>query len=263
MCDRTTLALWIWGSQIWSYLPLLWALIPFFNIWKFIRVPLRPLVPAGQEMSVSQLVRSPLFFLALVLMVCAGAAELTMSQWSSLFAEMGLGVPKVVGDLVGPALFAFFMVVGRTAYGIWGRRSTCTTLALSGVLCMFCYGLTVFSQAPLFSLLGAAFCGLAVSLMWPGTLSLTAAQFPRGGTAMFGILAVFGNSGASLGPWLTGMVSDLSQSSHLVQSWSAAWGMGLEQAGLRVGLMTGLFFPCDAGGSSGLKRKTASLGVPS
>ncbi|NLM40986.1 MAG: MFS transporter [Firmicutes bacterium] len=261
----TTLALWIWGSQIWFYLPLLWALIPFFNIWKFIRVPLRPLVPAGQEMSVSQLVRSPLFFLALVLMVCAGAAELTMSQWSSLFAEMGLGVPKVVGDLVGPALFAFFMVVGRTAYGIWGQKINLhNALALSGVLCMFCYGLTVFSQAPLFSLLGAAFCGLAVSLMWPGTLSLTAAQFPRGGTAMFGILAVFGNSGASLGPWLTGMVSDLSQSSHLVQSWSAAWGMGLEQAGLRVGLMTGLFFPLVMlVGVLALKRKTASLGVPS
>ena len=53
-------------------------------------------------------------------MLSAGASELTMSQWSSLFAEMGLGVPKVVGDLVGPALFAFFMVVGRTIYGLRG-----------------------------------------------------------------------------------------------------------------------------------------------
>jgi len=258
----TTLALWVLGTRIWFYLPLLWSLVPLYNIVRFTRVPLRPLVPAGQEMPVLELVRSPLFFLALVLMVCAGAAELTMSQWSSLFAEMGLGVPKVVGDLVGPALFAFFMVMGRTAFGTLGKKINLhNALALSSVFCMACYGLTVFSQSPLFSLLGAAFSGLAVSLMWPGTLSLTSAQFPRGGTAMFGILAIFGNLGASLGPWLTGIISDLSQSSDLVRRWSVATGMGLEQAGLRAGLMTGLFFPLVMlVGVLALKRTTRSMG---
>jgi len=57
---------------------------------------------------------------ALILILCAGASELTMSQWSSLFAEKGLQVSKVVGDLLGPCLFAVFMGIGRTIYGKLG-----------------------------------------------------------------------------------------------------------------------------------------------
>ena len=61
-----------------------------------------------------------IFFLAGV-MLCAGAAELTMSQWSSLFAERALGVSKVWGDLAGPCLFAILMGVGRIIYGLGGK----------------------------------------------------------------------------------------------------------------------------------------------
>ena len=101
----TTLAVWIFGSSIWFYIPVFWALVPFYTMLKFTRVPLLTLVPEGEEMPISQLFRAPLFLIGLLLMLSAGASELTMSQWSSLFAEMGLGVPKLVGDLVGPALF--------------------------------------------------------------------------------------------------------------------------------------------------------------
>lgn len=240
----TTLVLWALGTHLWPYLPLLWALIPLFNLFRFLRVPLLPLVPEGERMPAAQLFSSPLFFLCLLLMISAGAAELTMSQWSSLFAEMGLGVPKVLGDLVGPALFALFMVAGRTAYGVLGERiSLRQVIMVSCVFCLVCYAVTVFSPLPVLSLLGAALCGLSVSLMWPGTLSLASAQFPKGGTTLFGLLAVFGNVGGSLGPWLTGLVSDLSQRSQLIQHWSVSRGMGLDQAGLRAGLLMGSIFP--------------------
>lgn len=254
----TTLILWVLGKHIWYYVPLFWALIPLYNAVKFTRVPLLTLVPEGQKMTISELFGSRVFLLALLLMVSAAASELTMSQWASLFAEMGLGVPKVVGDLVGPALFAFFMVVVRTAYGLWGDRIDLhKALKASSLLCILCYALAVFSTAPLLSLLGAAFCGVAVSLMWPGTLSLTSARFPRGGTAMFGLLAIFGGLGSSLGPWLTGLVSHLSQRSAVVQSWSSARGFSLEQAGLRAGLLVGIIFPALMFmGTSALQRRT-------
>ena len=259
----TTLILWVFGRQMWFYLPLFWALIPLYNLFQFMRVPMRELVPKGEEMSILELFRSPVFFLSLLLMICAGAAELTMSQWSSLFAEMGLGVPKVVGDLVGPALFAFFMVVGRTPYGMRGGAINLTKALRAGcLLCIACYALTVFSSLPFFSLLGASLCGLSVSLMWPGILSLSAARFPRGGTAMFGILAISGTLGCSLGPWLTGLVSDLSQNSAIVQNWSASRGFGLEQAGLRTGLLVGIVFPIlMLVGMAALQRLSAGGGL--
>ena len=68
-----------------------------------------------------------------------GAAELTVSQWSSLFAEKGLAISKFVGDLLGPGLFAVFMGTGRMLYGIFGSKINlrgaligCSTL---GVVC--------------------------------------------------------------------------------------------------------------------------------
>lgn len=195
-------------------------------------------------MSVATLLRLPVFRLSLVLIFAAGAAELTMAQWSSLFAEVGLGVPKVVGDLVGPALFALFMAIGRTIFGVWGERINLQKAIQAGsLLAIICYALAVFSNVRILALLGASLCGLAVSLMWPGTYSLTSARIPRGGTAMFGFLAIFGNLGGAIGPWVTGFVSDFSQRSAWIQNVSISSGLGLEQVGLRAGLLTGIVFP--------------------
>jgi hypothetical protein len=80
-------------------------------------------VPDEHRTTIRELFSTSTFVMALVLMTCAGAAELTMSQWSSLFAEQGLGLPKVWGDLAGPGLFAVLMGSGRFAYGLWGEKS--------------------------------------------------------------------------------------------------------------------------------------------
>ena len=142
-------------------------------------------------------------------MLSAGAAELTMSQWSSLFAEQGLGVSKVWGDLAGPCLFAVLMGIGRIAYGLWGEKvPLLPALVCCGTLATLCYLVATLSADPVLSLVGCAVCGLAVSLLWPGTFSLAAARFPLGGAAMFGVLAVFGDAGGAGGPWITGAVAE-------------------------------------------------------
>ena len=177
-------------------------------------------------MSIGELLSTRGFVIALLLMLCAGASEITMSQWSSLFAESGLQVPKVVGDLLGPCLFAVLMGIGRSIYGIWGHKINLNrALMASGILCVICYAVTIFVQNPFISLLGCAVTGLSVSLMWPGTFSLTSATYPMGGTAMFGMLAIFGDIGAAVGPWIAGVVSD---------------AVGL---GLKAGLLVAIVFP--------------------
>ena len=42
---------------------------------------------------------------------------------------------------------------------------------------------------------------------------------------------------------LTGVISDWSQSSALIQQWGTARGLRLEQIGLRAGLLLGMVFP--------------------
>lgn len=240
----TTLLLnWI-GGERWWLLPVLWALVPLYNLVRFLQVPLLPTVAEEVRTPIRGLLSSPIFQIALVLMVCAGASELTMSQWSSLFAERALGLPKVAGDLLGPSLFAVFMGVGRTLYGMYGNRIEIrNAMLLSGLLCIVCYAVTVFSPNPVLALLGLTFCGFAVSLMWPGTYSLSAARFPFGGVAMFGMLAVMGDLGAATGPWIAGFASDLAQRSVTLTTWSAQYGLAPEQLGLRAGLLVAMVFP--------------------
>ena len=201
-------------------------------------------VPEEKLMTVGQLCKNKLFLLMLVVMLCAGASELTMSQWSSLFAETGLGVSKTLGDLLGPCLFAALMGTGRLLYGLYGSRLNLrNSLIFCGCLCILCYLTTVFAPHPLLSLVGCAVCGFSVSLMWPGAFSDTAARFPMGGTAMFGMMAVFGDLGASLGPWMSGVVSDLSQKTNLLQQIQSSTGEELSQLGLKTGLLAAVIFP--------------------
>ena len=240
----STLLLTFLGTDIWMWLPIGWAVLPFANLFFFMKVPLVPPVPEEKLMTVGQLCKNKLFLLMLVVMLCAGASELTMSQWSSLFAETGLGVSKTLGDLLGPCLFAALMGTGRLLYGLYGSRLNLrNSLIFCGCLCILCYLTTVFAPHPLLSLVGCAVCGFSVSLMWPGAFSDTAARFPMGGTAMFGMMAVFGDLGASLGPWMSGVVSDLSQKTNLLQQIQSSTGEELSQLGLKTGLLAAVIFP--------------------
>jgi fucose permease len=240
----TTLLLQIFGNGIWRLLPIIWALVPLYNALVFAKVPLMPPLADHEKTPMRQLLRSRVFPVALLLMLCAGASELTMSQWSSLFAEKGLQIPKIWGDLLGPCLFALFMGGARSFFGIQGHKIRLKhALLASSLLCVASYLLAVFVRQPVLALLACAFCGLTVGLMWPGTFSLTAAAYPKGGTIMFGFLALFGDLGGSVGPWLAGWTSDLAQGSAKLLAIGGASGLNAEQIGLKAGLLTGVIFP--------------------
>ena len=198
------------GVANWRILPLLWALIPFFNTFFFAKVPIRTLDEDNTPVPLRQLFGIKLFWLFLILMLCAGASELAMSQWASLFAEEGLGVSKTFGDLLGPCAFAVLMGSARVFFGFYGEKIDLRkAIALSGVLCVISYMTAVFAPVPVISLIGCAVCGLSVGIMWPGTFSLASRHCPQGGTAMFAILALAGDVGCAAGPAMAGFVSDL------------------------------------------------------
>ena len=165
-----------------------------------------------------------------------------MSQWSSLFAEKGLGVSKVVGDLLGPCLFAILMGIGRTIYGILGNKVQIErALLYSGLLCVICYLVTALAFNPFLSLLGCAVCGLSISLMWPGTFSMSAKYYQQGGVMMFVLLAIAGDVGASIGPWIAGIISDIVQTMNGIDQYMIS--LSAEQVGLKAGLLVAIIFP--------------------
>lgn len=238
----STVFLRVAGRQVWYLLPLLWALVPAFNFVMFLRAPLVPIPSDETGASLKSLFSAPMLVVCFIVMVCSGASELSMAQWASLFAEKALGVPKMIGDLAGPCLFALLMGLTR-AFGsrLSEKYDFTRLLSVSAALCVGCYALTVFSPLPVFSLLGCAMTGLSIALMWPTTLSLAASRFPGGGTRMFAMLAVFGDIGCALGPWLTGFVSDRVRASGAL--FSAFPALSAEELGLKAGLFAAMLFP--------------------
>lgn len=222
----STLFLTFFGIDSWKWLALLWALIPAVNIYNFATCPIEYLVDEGEGMRIRDLLRNPLFLLAVCLMVCAGASELAMAQWASAYAEAALGLSKTVGDLVGPCMFAVTMGISRVIFGKRGDRMDLTRFMTgSGILCVICYLLVSLSANPLLGLIGCIVCGFSVGIMWPGTISISSKTFPTGGTAMFALLAMAGDLGGSIGPGVVGQV--------------------MQRAGdnIRAGMGVGLIFP--------------------
>lgn len=223
----STLFFAVFGIGHWKIMALIWAVVPIVNGLAFTRVPMAPLVEEGETgLSLKELFSMKIFWIFLLMMMCAGASEQAVSQWASTLAEKGLGVSKTVGDLAGPMAFAVLMGASRAFYGKYGEKIDLDRfMKISCVLCAVSYLTIVFVPVPAVALLGCALCGLSVGIMWPGTFSKAAADLRRGGTAMFAFLALAGDLGCSGGPTLVGVVS------------------GLFGEDLRKGILAALVFP--------------------
>ena len=205
----STLFLKIFGASSWKILAAIWALLPLANCFVFTKVPLAPLVAeGGTGMHIGQLFRSRVFWVIMLMMLCAGASEQAVSQWASTFAEKGLGVSKAVGDLAGPTVFALLMVTSRLLYGKFGAKIDLNkAMMASALLCVVSYLLIGLTNSPVLGLVGVGLCGLAVGIFWPGTFSTAAASLRGGGMAMFALMALAGDLGCSGGPTLAGAIA--------------------------------------------------------
>lgn len=206
----STLFFTIFGIENWKILTFIWALVPLYNTFNFINCPIERLLENGKSMGISKLLKTPIFWLMIILMVCSGASETTMAQWASAFTESAIGVSKTVGDLAGPCLFAMFMGISRILYGKFSEKlDLVKVMLICGIMCAGCYLLASLSSLPILGLAGCGICGLAVGIMWPGSISISSQKCPRGGTAMFAFLALAGDFGATVSPAMVGGLSEM------------------------------------------------------
>ena len=198
------------GIENWGILACIWAIVPLVNGFLFWKVPLVPLIPEGQKgMTVRELFTNKRFWIFVLMMLCSGAVEQSISQWTSAFAEQGLGVSKTVGDMAGLLTFAALMGTARGIFGKFGEKLDIEKfMGASAILCVISYLMISLSPWPIVSLAGCAICGFSVGIMWPGTLSKASVALPAGGTAMFALLALAGDVGCTAGPSIVGFVSD-------------------------------------------------------
>lgn len=223
----STLFFFMFGIENWKIMSLIWAIVPFCNMFLFIKVPIAPLVKEGETgLTLGQLSKSKTFWLFMLMMLCAGASEQSVGQWASTLAQAGLGVSKTIGDLAGPMFFACLMGISRAFYGKYGDKLDLDKFMMaSSILCMVAYISISLIPNAVIGLLGCGLCGLSVGIMWPGVFSKASASIHNGGTAMFALLALGGDIGCMFGPSLVGFVSS-----------------GLHD-NLKLGILAGIIFP--------------------
>lgn len=200
----------LFGIENWKILALIWAVVPAVNGFTFIKVPINSVNEPGEKgLSIRELFKNKMFWTFMLIMLCAGASEISVSQWSSAFAERALGVDKTIGDLAGPMAFAVLMGLSRTFYGKFGEKINLDKFMIaSSVLCVASYLCIGLINSPVVSLIACAVCGLSVGIMWPGAYSRAAGTIKGGGTALFAMLALAGDTGCTVGPTVVGKVAD-------------------------------------------------------
>ena len=217
----------IFGIENWKILTLILLIIPIVNIILFAKVPIYSLHEEGEcGFTMRELFREKIFWILMLMMLCAGASEQAVSQWASTLAEHGLGVSKALGDLIGPMLFSVLMGISRLIYGRYGEKMDLDRfMRYSTILCIISYMCISLIRVPIIELIACGICGFSVGIMWPGTFSKASASIRRGGTVMFAMLALAGDLGCSGGPTLVGMVSSALDND------------------LRIGILSGIMFP--------------------
>lgn len=207
----STIFFQIFGLENWIYIALFWTVVPFICMLLFARAPIYTLEEEGDSgTSLVNLFKNKVFWVLVIMMVCAGASELAMAQWASAFAETAIGRSdlKWLSDLLGPCLFAVCMGCARVFYAKMAEKINLTKgIFISSLICISSYLITVFSTHPALSLFGCALCGIGAGIMWPGSFSIASEKMPHGGVLMFGLLALSGDFGCLVGPSLAGQIS--------------------------------------------------------
>ena len=230
------------GNQYWQWLVLLMTAVPLTAALLFIGTPIPEMQTPEQTSGALRFMKDKTVWLCVLAIFLGGASECTMAQWASGYLEQALGLPKVLGDLMGVACFSVALGMGRSLFAKVGKHPS-RAILWGAVGAVACYLVAALSPFAIVGLLGCAFTGFCVSMMWPGSLLVASDRFPAGGVLLFALMAAGGDMGASVGPQLVGVVTDIAIAVPAISDFAATLGLAPEQLGMRLGMLIGMLFP--------------------
>ena len=234
-----TLFLLFIGGEMWQLLPLVFSVIPLISAILFMCARLPDINSNERTSGTAKHFKNPLLWVMVIGIFLGGASECTISQWASSYIEGALGVPKVFGDIFGVALFAAMLALGRTLFARFGRRAEPVIFG-GAILAFVCYVVAAISPIPVIGLIATALCGLATSMLWPGSLIISSSRIPTGGVFIYALMAAGGDLGASVGPQMVGAITDIISANTAL---TEKIGIGAEELGMRSGMLIGAAFP--------------------
>ena len=237
----STLFLTIFGQQNWEWLALIFVLVPLTSAILFVYSEVPELETPERVQGAMALLKNKTLWWCILAIFIGGASECTMAQWCSGYLEQALHIPKLWGDIFGVALFATMLGIGRSLYAKVGKNVE-KALFFGAIGATLCYFVATVSSNPIVGLLACGFTGFCVSMLWPGSLVVVSDRIPTGGVFIYAMMAAGGDLGASVGPQLVGVITDLVMKTEAWILLAAEWGMTAEQFGMKCGMLVGMIF---------------------
>lgn len=243
MVSVSTVFLRVFGTANWACLMLMLALLPVAAAVLFMLSPMPKMdgQVAGQDASASRR-------RTWGLLLCAGCiffgscAENAMSNWISSYMEKALHIDKMVGDILGMAMFAVLLGLTRIGYARFGRNiARMLLVGMVGAAC--CYLTAGLSGSAALAFLACILTGIFTAMLWPGSLILMEEKIPGAGVAAYALMAAGGDLGASIAPQLMGIVIDSVSASNWGARLAAASSLTADQIGMKAGMLVSAVFP--------------------
>lgn len=239
----STLFLRLFGSENWAYLILLLATLPVFSAILFMISPMPDMdttpPKAGQK---SSRVRNLAMVLCVGCIFFGSCAENSMSNWISGYMENALHIPKMLGDILGVAMFAILLGLVRILYARFGKNVF--RILLPGMLgSAICYIVVGLSPAVFPAFVACILIGACTAMLWPGTLIMMEENLPNPGVAAYALMAAGGDLGASFAPQLMGVVIDRVSATPIAEEIGHTLGLSPEQIGLKAAMLVTALFP--------------------
>lgn len=232
----------IFGLKNWQYLAIAFCVLPLSSCVLFIRSEVPDINTPKRVSGALKEMKNKALWMCVFAIFLGGAAECTMSQWSSGYIERALGIDKVYGDLFGVALFGLTLGLGRTLYAKIGKNIT-KVILLGAIGAFACYLTAAVTDIAVLGLLACGFTGFCVSMMWPGMLIIVSDYIPKAGVLIFALMAAGGDLGASVGPQLVGIVTDAVIEMDVAISFAESLSLSPDQLGMKAGMLVGSLFP--------------------
>jgi fucose permease len=241
-----TTILYLVGRENWQWLAIIFTAIPLLSFVLFLSVKIPHFKNNdGSNADIKSLMKNKTLWICVICIFLGGSAECSMSNWLSSYLELSLGIDKIWGDIFGFAMFSTCLGLGRTLYAKMGKNIE-KTMFIGAFGASVCYVTAAITQLPLLGLIGCAFTGYFVAMLWPGSLIISSKKIPSGGLFIYAMMAAGGDLGASIGPQLVGIVTDnLSQNSWIIRL-AETLLITPEQLSMRCAILVGALFPIAA-----------------
>lgn len=239
----TSVSVYFLPAGAWNYIPLFWCAVPLACVILWLKAPIiQPSADAAAE-APGKLLKNKFFYTALAAMLAAGASEIIISSGASAFIEKGLSVHKLLGDMMGPCMFALAFGLGRLLYGLFGRKIDIRSLMVWGSFaCLLLYLSAALVPVTAVSVAALALCGFALSLLLPGMFALSPQKFPQSGVWLFAMLSAAHKAGGAGGSALFGFLGGAFDMPALA-SFADRLGLTSARLGLRLALLACAVFP--------------------